>query len=271
VGSGWRHLDSARLRRRISGAANDSARQLRGHYYGHQRIVERLDYGHGGGAMKNFGIRTVAIKAGRQSVRGEIRMAKRLTAIMLAGLAGFLGLAPSKASAQNIERMEIGAEYSFVKSNAPPGDCGCFTLNGADGWFAYNFTHHWAAVGEMGGGYASKIDGTTSDLTFSTFLGGGRYSRRLMDRIAPFGQFLIGAAHANGALTPDLAGMPAGANAFAVAAGGGMDLEGSRYWKLRLIEVDYLLTRFDNGVNNHQNNVRVSIGVAFRFGGGNSR
>jgi outer membrane immunogenic protein len=220
------------------------------------------------GATQTRATQTVTIKARRQPLGGEMRMAKRFTAIVLAALAGFLGLAPSNASAQNIERMEIGAEYSFVKSNAPPGDCGCFTLNGANGWFAYNFTHHWAAVGEMGGGYASKIDGTTSDLTFSTFLGGVRYSRRLMDRIAPFGQFLIGGAHANGALTPDLAGMPAGANAFAMVAGGGMDLEGSRYWKLRLIEVDYLLTRFDNGVNNHQNNVRVSIGAAFRFGGG---
>jgi hypothetical protein len=32
-----------------------------------------------------------------------------------------------------------------------------------------------------------------------------------------------------------------------------------------LIEADYLLTTFDNGSNNHQNNVRIGAGVVFHF------
>jgi hypothetical protein len=30
---------------------------------------------------------------------------------------------------------------------------------------------------------------------------------------------------------------------------------------------DYYLTRFDNGTNDHQNNLRIAVGVVVRFGG----
>jgi hypothetical protein len=32
-----------------------------------------------------------------------------------------------------------------------------------------------------------------------------------------------------------------------------------------LVEADYLVTTFDNGSNNHQNNLRVGAGVVLRF------
>jgi hypothetical protein len=38
---------------------------------------------------------------------------------------------------------------------------------------------------------------------------------------------------------------------------------------LRAFEADYYLTRFDNGVNDHQNNLRIAAGVIIRLGGGN--
>ena len=170
------------------------------------------------------------------------------------------------ASAQ-VARMEVGGEYSFVNTNAPPGGCGCFSMNGGTGWFAYNLFPNLAVIGEIGGEYASNIDHTSADLTLTSFLGGARYSRRGFKEMAPFGQLLLGGAHASGALTPTSSGQSSSANAFAMVAGGGMDLEMSRHWKVRLIEVDYFLTRFDNGSNDHQNNLRVSLGVAYRFGG----
>jgi outer membrane immunogenic protein len=194
-------------------------------------------------------------------------MAKLIrTTVLMGFVAGLAGLTVAGASAQ-VARMEVGGEYSFVHSNAPPGGCGCFTLNGGTGWFAYNLFPNLAVVGEVGGGYASNIDHTSADLTLTSFLGGARYTRRWVKDMAPFGQVLLGGAHASGALTPTSSGQSSSANAFAMVAGGGMDLELSRHWKLRLIEVDYFLTRFDNGSNDHQNNVRISIGVGYRFGG----
>ena len=49
-----------------------------------------------------------------------------------------------------------------------------------------------------------------------------------------------------------------------VVAGGGIDIDLARHWSLRLIQLDYYLTRFDNGGNDHQNNLRVGVGAAFR-------
>ena len=187
-------------------------------------------------------------------------------AILLGFFTSFIGLSARPASAQ-VARMEVGGEYSFVHTNAPPGGCGCFSMNGGTGWFAYNLFPNLAVIGEIGGEHASNIDHTSADLTLTSFLGGARYSRNWFKEMAPFGQLLLGGAHASGALTPASSGLSSSANAFALVAGGGMDLEMSRHWKVRLIEVDYFLTRFDNGSNDHQNNLRVSLGVAYRFGG----
>lgn len=187
-------------------------------------------------------------------------------AILLGFFTGFIGLSAGPASAQ-VARMEVGGEYSFVNTNAPPGGCGCFSMNGGTGWFAYNLFPNIAVIGEIGSEHASNIDHTSADLTLTSFLGGVRYSRRWFGKMAPFGQLLLGGAHASGSLTPTSSGQSGSANAFAMVAGGGMDLEMLRHWKVRLIEVDYFSTRFDNGGNDHQNNLRVSLGVAYRFGG----
>jgi outer membrane immunogenic protein len=195
----------------------------------------------------------------RKSFRGLLLLASFVVVIVLGS---------SETWAQSIERMEFGGEYSFVNTNAPPGDCGCFQMNGGAGWFAYNFSHRLALVGEVGSEYASSINATTGDLTLTSFLGGPRYTRHPGNRMAPFAQLLLGGAHASGALTPATSGLSGSANAFAMAAGGGLDLDLSRHWALRLFQLDYYLTRFNNGVNDHQNNLRFGGGVAFRFGEG---
>jgi peptidoglycan-associated lipoprotein len=185
----------------------------------------------------------------------------------MAALGGLL-IPALEAWGQTAGRMEAGANYSFVRSNAPAGKCGCFDLNGGGAWFAYDFSPSLAVVGEVGGQYSSHINGTTADLTLTSFLAGPRYSRHVGKRMTPFGQILLGAAHANSALTPSTSGLAASANAFAMAAGGGMDVELTRSWTLRLVQLDYYLTRFNNGSNDHQNNLRVGTGIAFHFGRG---
>jgi hypothetical protein len=81
---------------------------------------------------------------------------------------------------------------------------------------------------------------------------------------------LTGLAHSSGTLvqTPNPGASNAGA-AFAGNFGGGLDLRASPRFSVRLIEADYLVTTFvttfDNGVNNHQNNLRIGAGVVVRF------
>jgi outer membrane immunogenic protein len=74
----------------------------------------------------------------------------------------------------------------------------------------------------------------------------------------------VGGAHASGSLVEG-SGSSTGGGAFASLVGGGVDLRATRRFSIRLVEADYLVTTFDNGGNNHQNNFRIGAGVVFHF------
>jgi outer membrane immunogenic protein len=171
------------------------------------------------------------------------------------------------AWAQGGSRLEVGADYNYVRSNAPAGGCGCFALNGGNAWLAFNFSRSLGVVGEVASQAASNVSGSGADLTLTSFLAGPRYTRPVAGRFAPFAQALVGEAHAGGTLAPGSSGLPGSANAFAMILGGGLDIGLTRRIALRAFEADYYLTRFDNGGNDHQNNLRIVAGVVMRFGG----
>jgi hypothetical protein len=49
--------------------------------------------------------------------------------------------------------------------------------------------------------------------------------------------------------------------------GGGVDANVSQHFAIRVAQVDYLFTDFQDGFTNHEHNLRISTGVVFRFGG----
>jgi outer membrane immunogenic protein len=104
------------------------------------------------------------------------------------------------AAAQNIPTAEVALTYNWVHSNAPPKDCGCFSMNGGSGSFAYNFTRKWSVVGEASAESNGNVNSTGLGLTLADFLAGGRYTLRNHSRLQPFGQVLLGAAHTSGSL-----------------------------------------------------------------------
>ena len=181
---------------------------------------------------------------------------------------GCAAMVPRLAAAQNGSLVDAGVGYSYVRTNAAAGDCGCFALNGGNGWVAFNFRRSLGIVGEIAVQHASNISGTGTDLTLTSYLAGPRYIWTHAHRFRPFAQFLLGGAHASGTLAPGKSGLPGSPNAFALIGGGGLDIKLTRHIALRAFEADYYLTRFDNGVNNHQNNPRLGAGVIVRFGGG---
>ena len=181
---------------------------------------------------------------------------------LLLGLALACIAAPA-ALAQDTPLVEVGAGYNYVHTNAPPGGCGCFSLHGGSGWLAYNFTSAFAAVGEIGVQHASNVNNTGTDLTLTSYLFGPRFAYRKYPRLTPFAQALVGGTHGNGSIA---AGSSSSANAFALEAGGGVDFNLRSRFALRLIQADYFYTHFDNADNNHQNNLRLSAGVVFRWG-----
>jgi len=196
----------------------------------------------------------------------RIKMSKILHLAMPTGIALVSCLLFSANSkAQDVSRVDMGVDYNYVRTNAPPGGCGCITLRGGDGWVAFNFTHSIAIVGQVSGQHAANIEGSGADLTWSSFLVGPRYSFTVTRRIVPFAQVLLGGAHATGSLAPDNIGIAGSSNAFAMTAGGGLDIGLRRHLAIRAAQIDYFLTRFSNGVNDRQNNLRLSAGIVLRF------
>jgi hypothetical protein len=106
------------------------------------------------------------------------------------------------------------------------------------------------------------------NLTLSTFTAGGRYLPKLKHSpLQPFGQVLAGLAYSSGTLVQGSnTGTGNSGAAFAANFGGGLDMRATRRFSVRLIETDYLLTTFNNGSNNHQNNIRVNAGIVIHFG-----
>lgn len=173
---------------------------------------------------------------------------------------------PSRLSAQEGGRFEAGVDYNFVRANAGPGACGCFTMQGGDAWIGWHFTDHLSVVAQGAYHHASNINGTTAGLTLISAMAGPRVSFRTTHRVTPFVQGLFGIAHGSGLLTPVPAtGLSGTANALAISAGGGIDFTLTRTFSIRLIQADYFHTRFENGVNQSQNNVRLSAGISMHF------
>jgi peptidoglycan-associated lipoprotein len=161
---------------------------------------------------------------------------------------------------------ELALTYTYLHANAPPNSCGCFSMNGGGVSFAYAVSHSFSVVAEAGATTAGNVDSTGLDVTLSEYLAGTRYSLRRPTRFTPYGQVLIGAAHASGALAPGQFGVGS-STVFAMATGGGVDLNLTHHLSLRLFQVDYLLTLLPNRSNNLQNNFRFSTGIVLHFGG----
>jgi outer membrane immunogenic protein len=160
---------------------------------------------------------------------------------------------------------ELALDYSYLRSNAPPGGCGCFSLNGGSATFAWPLHRRdLSFVGDVTAANANGIGMFSYGLTLTSFTAGARYSPRIGSPLfQPFGQVLIGVAHAGGSLTQT--STTSNSNAFAANLGGGLDLRVSRRFSIRLIEADYLVTTFANTVNDHQNILRISTGVVAHF------
>lgn len=162
--------------------------------------------------------------------------------------------------------IELGLDYNYVRANAPPADCGCFSMNGGDAWAAYNFTSSLAAVAQFSAHHASNVNGSGADLTLKSYLFGGRYSWRNSSRFMPFGQALFGGSHAGTNLSSGGPVLGNTSNSFALSAGGGLDVSLTQHFAVRAFEADYFRTQFPNGVNDRQNNLRLGAGLILKWG-----
>jgi opacity protein-like surface antigen len=169
------------------------------------------------------------------------------------------------ASAQDMPRADVFAGYSYVRFNPGFGAPGINT-NGGSASASFHLNSWLGLVADFGGYHADEGFGSGTAYTYlfgpRVYLGHGR--------LVPFVQNLYGGSHIGGAASecdtvrvheiPD--SCSASQNAFAMSLGGGIDWNATEHIGIRVIQAEYLLTRF---FSDTQNNARISTGVVFRF------
>jgi opacity protein-like surface antigen len=174
--------------------------------------------------------------------------------------------------------------YSFLSEDTGLGDFdptfdNRFNSHGVETSITGNFHRYVGLKGDLS--YHSKTEGFVDgpdnlDVKFRTtqVLGGLQFKDNRKDggRLRPFAHILAGVAHqsvsARGFITPDPINESVSSNNFAMAIGGGLDVNVSHDVSIRLIQVDYNPifmrgqtiggTTFDGRM---QSNIRVGVGI----------
>jgi len=193
---------------------------------------------------------------------------------------------PAGRSYRSYPRAELFLGYSYLRSvpfhpMLTPGNR-MVRLNGGSASIAFNLNRYFGLVGDFGGFDETKLQiaGTGANPpraadasgTVYTFMAGPRISFR--HRVTPFAQALFGGVHASDVTLSNCTGalctpLPT-ENAFAMTAGGGIDLRLQRHLAIRIVQGEYLMTRFadlSTGNRDTQNDIRLSSGLVFGFGG----
>lgn len=172
----------------------------------------------------------------------------------------------SVVAAQGTHSGDAAAAYHWVHSNAGPGECGCFGLNGGGVSGSWNFHGPWSVVADFSAEHVGGAAPVGNSLTLTSFLAGGRYKipqpwLEGEHKPQPFAQILLGVGHASGAE----AGLADGTTRFATRIGGGIDVPVSAHFAVRVIQIDYYLTTYVNATNDHQNNFLVGAGIVYHW------
>jgi opacity protein-like surface antigen/outer membrane protein OmpA-like peptidoglycan-associated protein len=196
-------------------------------------------------------------------------------------------LSRTYSNTPNTPKVELFLGYSYLRG-VPTYATGnrMVGLNGGDASIAFNLNHYLGLVADFSGFNDTKLQltgaganppgVTNASGTAFTYLFGPRFSYRKYERITPFAQALFGGVHASDVTLSGCTGalctpLPA-QNAFAMTAGGGLDVKVQRHVAIRIIQAEYLMTRFADvgtGAGRTQNDIRLSSGVVFRLGGNN--
>ncbi|MGA8012284.1 MAG: outer membrane beta-barrel protein [Candidatus Acidiferrales bacterium] len=194
----------------------------------------------------------------------------------LLGLAVFLVFFSLPTFAQyNESKVEVGGGYTFRSFQpSPVGDSLPNPRHSSNGWnatVAYN-VNDWFTI-------ATDVDGTRDDeganglVKFYTVLVGPRVYPFGHHKLAPFAHVMFGLAHFNSTLpnsSNDCAPFCTLTDgSFAVEAGGGVDLNLTKHFAVRLGEFDYERTSFlslsNPPLSATNNNYKYRAAILFRF------
>jgi outer membrane protein OmpA-like peptidoglycan-associated protein len=167
--------------------------------------------------------------------------------------------------------VDLFAGYSYIRFRTDAGTKEGFNLHGFTGALAGNVNRWFSLVGDFGVYRIKDLPPSVSGSAY-TFLFGPQFSRR-GERWTPFFHALFGAARL---ADIQASTVPTGSaffnrsfsqNSFATALGGGLDANINKHVGIRVFQAEYLLTKFTDGGDNKQDNLRASAGLVLHFGG----
>jgi len=191
-------------------------------------------------------------------------------------------------------KLELGVQYSYLRLAPTTRYTQHHNLQGGGGSLTYNWNEFLGLTGEVLA-YTSNTNaftippntifplgatGTAQGLAL-TYIFGPQMKGRSSHRLQPFAHLLFGGAYTNiydvnlkGLCSPPQGGScsvkaPTG-NTFALDFGGGLDIPLNKSISFRPVEIDYMLTRFSNGLtgSGNQNNFHYSAGLVFTLARG---
>ncbi|MBE7158818.1 MAG: outer membrane beta-barrel protein [Rhodospirillales bacterium] len=157
--------------------------------------------------------------------------------------------------------LQVGAQFQFTRANAPPGQCGCFWMEGGGVEITRSFSRAWGANIDVYYGRASQLNKTDEQISIFNYLAGPRYTYRTETRYTPYAQALVGASK----VSSNYYAYKSGNSYLAAQAGLGVEVWVTRHLSVPL-QADWVYSRAVNGLNARQNNTRLGVGVIYRLG-----
>lgn len=160
---------------------------------------------------------------------------------------------PLPAAAQNTPAWELFGGYTHLVGNLSSST---FNLNGFNGSVTENLNKWFGGTLDV-----SSVFGTEagSKVNSQSIAYGPVFAYRKNPSIVPFVHGLLGAVRGSA----EYLGVSKSEYRFGMLGGGGVDVRLGDRVSLRVVQVDYLMTRFSG---TRQDNVRISAGLVFRFG-----
>lgn len=167
----------------------------------------------------------------------------------------FLGVT---AMAQDTPKAEVLMGYSHLVADVNSSIKGnsTFNLNGAEFAVSENFNSWFGGMLDI-----SAQFGTRNGLKVNSeqYMYGPVFSYRKLSSFTPSAHVLVGAIRGS----QGFAGISQPSTKFTVAPGGALDIKLTDIVSVRVIQAEYLYSRF---LNTHQNNIRLSAGIVLTFG-----
>jgi hypothetical protein len=160
---------------------------------------------------------------------------------------------PVSALAQETPQVEVFGGYSNLNANM---NASSVNLNGVNFSVAENLNSWFGGALDISSHFGTEngFRTNTQSLTY-----GPVFSYRKNKTIVPFGHAMLGAVRGG----PEYLGISKPEERFGVYTGGGLDVKVTPHVALRVIQADYLMTRFSNA---RQDNIRLSAGIILLFG-----